>query len=369
MSTENKFEGWAAVDNTAIKGNLKWIEYTPKKLEEDDVEVKILYAGICGSDLHTISEGWADMTGKWPQIVGHEIVGEVVKAGSKVTNIKPGDVVGIGAQCDSCLSCEQCHEHRENYCNTGVVGTYNSKYYRGDKSKGDKTWGGYANFWRGPAHFAIRIPDSLDKSTVAPMLCAGGTVWSPLTQNGAGTTAKNVGVVGIGGLGHFAILFAKALGANVTAISHGSSKVKDAKEMGATDVIVTGNDAAAAVKGRERSLDLIVSTSNDPKLPVEAYLSLLKPTGKLVFVGLPDGGVMPSIPTWTMIMNNVSIGASLIASPAELQTMLDFAAEHQIKPWIQKFPMDDVNKAIVSMHNGDARYRYVLVNTANGAKL
>jgi len=143
------------------------------------------------------------------------------------------------------------------------VGTYNAKFSRQPNSKGQKTYGGYANYWRGPAHFAIPIPAGLDPASAAPMLCAGGTVYSPLKQYGAGTTAKTVGVVGIGGLGHFAVLFAKAMGAKVTAITHGTSKIEDAKELGAEEVIVTGDDPKKAVKGKERTLDLIISTSGE----------------------------------------------------------------------------------------------------------
>lgn len=152
---------------------------------------------------------------------------------------------------------------KENYCVKGSTGTYNNFYKRQPASIGEKTYGGYSNTWRGPSQFAIPIPPGVDLASAAPMLCAGGTVYAPLKQYGAGTTAKRVGVVGIGGLGHFAVLFAKAMGASVTAITHGKGKIADAMELGAEDVIVTGEDAEAAVKGKERTLDLIISTSSE----------------------------------------------------------------------------------------------------------
>lgn len=151
---------------------------------------------------------------------------------------------------------------KEQYCDGNMVGTYTGIFQRGEKGRGHQSQGGYADKWRGPSHFAVHIPSSLDPAAAAPMLCGGTTVYSPLKKYGAGTTAKDVGVIGIGGLGHFALVFAKAMGANVTAITHGKSKIDDAKEMGASNVIVTGDDAAAAIKGHERSLDLIVCSSS-----------------------------------------------------------------------------------------------------------
>lgn len=151
---------------------------------------------------------------------------------------------------------------KEQYCDGNMVGTYTGIFQRGEKGRGHQSQGGYADKWRGPSHFAVHIPSSLDPAAAAPMLCGGTTVYSPLKKYGAGTTAKDVGVIGIGGLGHFALVFAKAMGANVTAITHGKSKIDDAKEMGASRVIVTGDDAAAAIKGHERSLDLIVCSSS-----------------------------------------------------------------------------------------------------------
>jgi alcohol dehydrogenase (NADP+) len=201
----------------SIKGELRKFTYEPKKWDETDVDselpslpscssllltfnvclVKILYSGVCASDLHTMSSGWG--AANYPCVVGHELVGTAIRVGSAVTHVKVGDLVGVGAQSDSCLECGQCKNQRESYCDDGMVGTYNGVYKKGN-GKGDKSYGGYANYNRAPGHFVMKIPDGLDPAFAAPMLCGGVTVYSPLTQYGAGTTAKDVGIIGIGGL-------------------------------------------------------------------------------------------------------------------------------------------------------------------------
>ncbi|KAK8847355.1 hypothetical protein IAR55_005212 [Kwoniella newhampshirensis] len=363
-----KFEGWAGDSPDSIKGNLKWIEYEPKKFADDDVDIKVHYCGICASDISTLSAGWMPMDEAYPQVVGHEIVGEVVRVGPNVKNgLKVGDIAGVGAQCDSCLECKYCVDHKEQYCNKGQVGTYNGKYYR--TSEGSKSWGGYANYWRGPSHFVLPIPKEIDPAEAAPFLCGGVTVFSPLKQYGAGTTAKDVGIIGIGGLGHFALIFAKALGANVTAISHSDHKKDDALKLGASDFLVTGDDVEDAVKGRERSLDLLICTSNDPSMPLNSYLSLLRPGGNFVLVGVPETGKLPDLAPFTIIMNNIHIGGSAIGSPDRIKEMLDLIAEKNLHPWISKWPLSKVNEAVPAMVAGKARYRYVLVNEENGGKL
>ena len=192
-------------------------------------------------------------------------------------------------------------------------------------------------------------------------------MYSPLKKYGAGTTAKDVGVIGLGGLGHFGVLFAAHMGADVTVISHSHSKEEDAKKMGAKNFIATHGDGDVFKKNK-RTLDLIICTTNDPEMPLQGYLSLLKPGGRLCFVGLPEAG-LPKINAATMILNNVSMCGSAIGSPAEISEMLHLMKEHKIEGWIKKFDMKDVNKAVPSMDKGEARYRYVLVNTDNGGKL
>ncbi|GAA5872442.1 hypothetical protein JCM3774_004522 [Rhodotorula dairenensis] len=366
MATENKFMGWCALGEDSIEGKFEWKSYEPKPFAEDDVEIRIQYCGICASDLHTASGGWGKVD--YPQVVGHEIVGEAVRVGKDVKHVKVGDIVGVGAQNDSCLECEQCKNHREPYCDNGQVGTYNGKYYREGPGKGAKSYGGYADFHRAPGHFVVKIPDGLDLALAAPMLCGGVTVYSPLTQYGAGKTAKDVGIIGIGGLGHFGLLFAKALGANVTAISHSESKKADAEKMGASRFIATHSGKDDDFAPYRRSLDLIICTTNDKEMPLLGYLSLLRPGGHLILVGAPEKP-FPALPAFPFIMNNVHLGGSAIGSPKLINEMLELASKQNIKPWVTKRPLEDANQAVVDMHNSKARYRYVLVNQKNGGKL
>ena len=220
MATDYKFQGWMGLDKDSYKGNLKYQEYEPKTWTETDIDIKISHCGICGSDLHTLRSGWGPTL--YPCVVGHEIVGTAVKVGSKAAEggIKVGDRVGVGAQCDSCLKpdCEECSNGLENHCQNAMIGTYNGRWPDGSKS-----YGGYADYWRGPSHFVVRIPDAIPSDEAAPMLCGGITAFSPLKKNGAGP-GKKVGIVGVGGLGHFGLLAAKALGCDkVVAISRSST--------------------------------------------------------------------------------------------------------------------------------------------------
>lgn len=362
---QRKFEGWGGFDKDSIKGNLKWFEYEPKEFAEDDVEIEIQYCGICGTDIHTLSSGWGPSD--YPQVVGHEIVGKIVRVGKDVKHLKEGDIAGVGAQCDSCLECEWCKNSEEPYCAQGQTGTYGGKFRR--TSKGSKSYGGYANYWRGPAHFTIPIPSNLDPAEAAPMMCGGVTVFSPLMQYGAGKTAKDVGIVGIGGLGHFAVLFANAMGANVTAITHSHKKDDDAKKLGAKKVLVTGDNAAEAFKGHERSLDLIVVSSNAPNMPFNDYIKLLRPHGNLVIVGVPEEDSIPKVHPFRLIMSNAHISGSAIGGTKRIAECLKFAGDHNIKAWVKRYPMSEANEAVQSMEKGEARYRYVLVNEKHGGKM
>lgn len=198
MSSEPQFNGWVAHDTSAAKGNMSWGAYTPKPFSEDDVDIEISHCGVCGSDVHTLSSGWGPTA--FPCVVGHEIVGRAIRVGANAQRergINVGDRVGVGAQAGSCLKadCEMCAAGDETYC-PHMVQTYGSKFPDGSKS-----FGGYADYSRTPGHFVVKIPDGLESEDAAPMLCGGVTVYSPLKKNGCGTTAKRVGIVGIGGLG------------------------------------------------------------------------------------------------------------------------------------------------------------------------
>ncbi|KAK1148506.1 hypothetical protein N8T08_009512 [Aspergillus melleus] len=357
-ATDYKFEGWMGLDSSAVEGKMVWKEFEPKPWEETDVDIKITHSGICGSDLHTLRSGWGPT--QYPCCVGHEIVGTAVRVGSKAEgNIQVGDVVGVGAQNDSCQGrkgdCEACASGLEQYCPNNMVGTYNSTHLNGGQA-----YGGYALYHRAPSRFVIKIPSNISPSVAAPMMCGGITTYSPLRHNGCGP-GKTVGIIGVGGLGHFGIMFAKALGADrVVAISRKDNKREDALKLGADAYIATDDDKDW-VKNNSRSLDLIVSTVSSSKMPLVDYISLLKTNGNFVQLGVPEDGAL-AIPAAALIMKRVKFGGSLIGSPSEIREMLELAAEKNVQTWVQERPMKDANQAVVDMDAGKARYRYVLVN-------
>ena len=295
----------------------------------------------------------------YPCCVGHEVVGTAVRVGSKAEgDIKVGDRVGVGAQSGSCENkdgnCGPCANGLEQHCDKMVM-TYNSTYANGGKS-----YGGYATYNRSPSHFVIKIPDGISSADAAPMLCGGITTYSPLKRNGCGP-GKSVGVVGVGGLGHFAIMLAKALGADrIVAISRKSDKKADAIKLGADDFIATGEDKDWATR-HASSLDLIISTASSSKMPIVGYCGLLRLHGTFIQLGVPEDGAL-EIPASLLISKGLKLSGSFIGSPSEIREMLELAAAKGVKPWIQERPMTDANQAIVDMENGDARYRYVLTN-------
>ncbi|KAJ5197973.1 uncharacterized protein N7498_007090 [Penicillium cinerascens] len=354
--TDYKFEGWMGLDPSSSAGNMVWQEFEPKTWEETDIDIKISHCGICGSDLHVLNSGWGSTM--YPCCVGHEIVGTAVRVGSKVTNIKVGDRVGVGAQSDSCQGrqgdCEECAMGLEQYCSKKMTATYDSTHWNGDKA-----YGGYATYNRVPAHFAVKIPDTISSAAAAPMLCGGVTLYSPLKHNGCGP-GKRVGIVGVGGLGHFGVLFAKAMGADkVVAISRKSGKAEDSLKMGADLYIATDDEPDWATK-YSRSLDLIVCTVSSIKMPLTGYLGLLRTGGTMVQVGLPEeGGLFAPV---RHLMRRQKLESSFIGSPNEIREMFQLVADKGIQPWIEEIPMKDANKAIVDLEDGKARYRYVLVN-------
>lgn len=248
-----------------------------------------------------------------------------------------------------------------------MVGTYNSRY-----PDGSKAYGGYANRWRGPGHFVFRIPEKLSSEEAAPLLCGGVTVFAPLRRFGAGP-GKRVGVVGIGGLGHMGLLFAKAMGSDaVVAISRSSAKKSDAVgstpgSLGADDFIATGEDKTWAKK-HARSLDLIICTVSGENMPLAGYLRLLKRNGVFVQVGAPEEP-LPPLRAFSLIQKGVKVTGSTIGSPEDIRVMLELAAEKGVKPWVQTRPMEEVNLALADMHEGKARYRYVLENAKKTGKL
>lgn len=276
--------------------------------------------------------------------------------GKNVKHVQVGDRVGVGAQSGSCLKpdCYECSNGLENYC-TKMTGTYNGKYPDGSKS-----YGGYSKYVRAPSHFVVQIPKELSSAEAAPMLCGGVTMWSPLRKNGAGP-GKNVGIIGIGGLGHFGLLWAKALGCDkVIAISRRSSKKEDALKMGADEFIATEEDPNWARNNR-RKLDLIICTISSHEMPIAKYLQLLRTNGRFIQVGAPEEA-LPGFRMSSLIGKAVKIEGSSIGSPKEIQEMLEFAAQKNLHPVIEERDMKDANQAILDMEDGKARYRYVLCN-------
>jgi len=363
MPSDYKFHGWVGLGKDSANGKMVWREFSPKPFEETDIDIKVTHCGICGSDIHTLRSGWGPSL--YPVVVGHEIVGTVVRVGSKAEGgFKVGDRVGVGAQSMSCLrpDCDECSNDCENYCQNGQTGTYNGKYRDGSKS-----YGGYADYWRGPSHFVFKIPDALESDLAAPMLCGGITAFSPLLHHKAGP-GKTVAVVGIGRLGHFGIMGAKVLGVDkIVAISRTSSKKADALKMGADDFIATDEDKGWNRKHR-KSIDIIVSTVSSPNMPLQQYLQLLRFGGVFVQIGAPEDS-LPPINGFQLLGKRCSITGSSIGSPKEIRYMLDLFAEKGVRTWNNNVPMKDANKAIVDMEAGKARYRYVLVNEQHASHL
>ncbi|KAM0335176.1 hypothetical protein ACHAQA_000217 [Verticillium albo-atrum] len=348
MAQDYEFQGWLGYSPEAADGKMEWGSFEPKTWTEDDIDIQVTHCGICGSDIHTLSSGW-----------GPSNYRKAVRVGKNINNIKIGDRVGAGAQSRSCLEadCPECSVGEFVYCSRTKTDTYNGTYANGE----GKSYGGYADYHRTNGNFAVRIPDGLSSEAAAPMLCGGVTVWSPLKDNGCGP-GKSVGIVGVGGLGHFAVLFAKALGAdNVVGISRKASKKDDVLKLGADSYIATAEDVDWAKKN-QRSLDLIICTVSSAKMPLDEYLSLLKIGGSFIQVGAPDGGELPNISAFRLILNKIKVGGSNIGTPAEIQEMLDFAAEKNIKPWVEVRPMAEANKAIRDFNAGLPKFRYVLAN-------
>ncbi|OZJ02926.1 hypothetical protein BZG36_04127 [Bifiguratus adelaidae] len=346
MSVPEKFTGYGATDGT---GRLSKFQYDPKPFGDHDIDIKISHCGICGSDLHTLYSGWGPTD--YPVVVGHEIVGEVVRVGSKVTKFKVGDQAGVGAQCCSCLECETCKAKMEQNC-AGSVGTYNSRFPDGSKS-----YGGYADYERCHEHFAFHIPAGMKNEEAACLLCAGITTFSPFLQHKIGPQHK-VGVVGVGGLGHLGVQWSAALGADTTAISHSDRKKEDAAKLGAKHYLNFSDEAQ--VKAAARTFDFILCTSFAPDMPMDTFLSMLKPRGTFCLVGAPEEPF--PMRAFDLIPKNINFCGSTIGSPEEIEYMLKFAQEKGVKTWYEKRPMAEAQKAVDDLKEGKARYRFVLEN-------
>ncbi|KAI8883181.1 GroES-like protein [Backusella circina FSU 941] len=342
------FQGWACHGKDQP---LKLTELPLKTWEEDDVELEITDSGICGSDIHTLDSGWRPTP--YPCVVGHEIAGIVTRVGKNVTKVKVGDRAGVGPISDSCGDCKPCNSGISNICENRPTGTYASKW-----KNGDTTYGGFADKWRGASRFVVKIPDNVTNENACTMLCGGITSYAPLKRWNVGPGSV-VGVMGIGGLGHFGVLFAKALGASVVAMSHSETKREVALELGADKYINTSDEDQLA-KGN-KTLTHILCTGCSSDFKWETYLPLLQPNGVFINVNVPRWQ-FPALSPSLIIVLQVSIAGSAAGSPEESEEMLRFVSEKNIKTWYQTYPMDQVNQAIEDFRAGKPRFRYVLKN-------
>jgi len=312
-----------------------------------DVQIQILYCGVCHSDLHYARNEW-NFT-QYPAVPGHEIVGRVTAVGSGVTKFKAGDTVGVGCLVDSCRTCPDCKSGLEQFCN-GMVMTYGST----DRHLNAPTLGGYAQSIVVTEDFVLRIPANLHLAAVAPLLCAGITTYSPLRHWKVGPGQK-VGIVGLGGLGHMGVKFARAFGAHVVLFTTTAGKAADAKRLGAHEVVVSTDQAQMAAQAG--SFDFIldaVSASHD----INAYFNLLKRDGNLVLVGAPEKPL--PVAAFPLIFKRRSFSGSLIGGLPETQEMLDFCGTHNITSDIEMIRMDQVNEAYERMLKSDVKYRFVI---------
>jgi uncharacterized zinc-type alcohol dehydrogenase-like protein len=345
MKTTNiKAFGTKAADAPLTGMNIERREVTA-----NDIEIEILYCGVCHSDLHTARNDWGGTI--YPAVPGHEIVGKVTNTGSGVTKLKVGDFAAVGCLVDSCRTCDSCRQDLEQYCLNGFTGTYNGK----EKYLGTQTFGGYSEKIVVDEHFVLKVPANLNLAAAAPLLCAGITTWSPLRHWKVGKGSK-VAVVGLGGLGHMAIKLAKGLGAEVTLFSRTPEKTKDALELGADAVIIsTHSEQMASVKGK---FDLIIDTV--PYVhDVNPYVSTLTISGTLVLVGYL-GGLEPILNTVPMILGRKSVAGSVIGGIAETQEMLDFCGQHNIVSEIEMINIQDINESYERMLKSDVKYRFVI---------
>lgn len=317
---------------------------------DKDVRVKIAYSGICHSDVHQARSEWGNDI--FPMVPGHEIVGHVLEVGSAVTKFVVGQTVGVGVFVDSCRECEACQANLESYCEKGPVGSYNARAYSGEVE-----YGGYSQEIVTDEHFVLRITDGVNLAECAPLLCAGITVYSPLKhwQTGPG---KKVAIVGMGGLGHLAVKFAAALGAEVTVLGHSLSKKDDALSFGAIDYRSTADPKTFEDLGSK--FDFILNTTS-ADVPVDGLLSLVKRDGALVFVGLPEDS--QSFNVFSVTSQRRAISGSQVGGQVEIQEMLDFAAAHQIGASVEILDATEaetIDAAWNRVVDADVRYRFVI---------
>ena len=337
-------KGYAAQTPTT---NLAPWNFERRDVGPVDVQFDILYCGVCHSDLHQIRNEW--FPGIFPMVPGHEIVGKVVEVGSEVTKFKAGDLAAVGCLVDSCRTCDNCKIGLEQYCYNGSVGTYNSR-----SKDGTPTYGGYSNTIVVHQDFVLTVSPNLPLPAVAPLLCAGITTYSPLRYWKVGK-GHTLAVLGLGGLGHMAVKFGVAFGAEVTVLSSSAAKENDAKKLGAHNFVLTSD--SSQIKKAKRSFDFILDTVSAPH-DLKLYLSLLKTNGTHIMVGIPPD---PSpVHPFDLMSGRKNLAASGIGGLPETQEMLDYCAKHNIVSDIELINIKDIHKAYDRMLKGDVRYRFVI---------
>ena len=315
---------------------------------ERDVQIEILFCGVCHSDLHAVRDEWNEfMPTVYPIVPGHEIVGRVSDVGSAVTKYKPGDLVGVGCMVDADLTCNECKAEYEQFCPNRIL-TYNSP----DEHLGRVTYGGYAESIVVDEHFVLRVPANLDLAGVAPLLCAGITTYSPIRHWGV-TKGKKVGVVGLGGLGHMGVKFSHALGAHVAVFTTSPDKKDDALRLGADEVIVSRN--TAEMEKHEGTFDFILDTVS-AQHDINSYLALLARDGNITLVGAPPQPL--NVAAFSLIGGRHSLSGSAIGGIRETQEMLDFCGEHNITADVEVIPIQKVNEAYDRLAKSDVKYRF-----------
>ncbi|CAL9153068.1 unnamed protein product [Musa hybrid cultivar] len=346
--------GWAARDSTGVLSPFK---FSRRKNGDTDVTLRILYCGICHSDLHCIKNEWANTV--YPVLPGHEIVGVITEVGSKVNKFKVGDKAGVGCMVNSCRSCPSCKQESENYCG-GLILTYNSI-----DTDGTMTYGGYSDTIVVQEHFVVRFPESMPLDKGAPLLCAGITVYSPMKYFGLSEPGKHLGVVGLGGLGHVAVKFGKAFGMKVTVISTSPSKQKEATESLGADAFLVSRDSEQ-LKAAMGTMDGIINTVSAVH-DIAPLIYLLKPHGKMIMVGAPDKPLQLHV--FPLIMGGRILAGSCFGGMKDTQEMIDFAAKHNVAADIELVRIDYVNKAMERLAKGAVRYRFVIdiANTLSAA--
>jgi uncharacterized zinc-type alcohol dehydrogenase-like protein len=337
---------------TTATSDLRQLNINRRIPTPHDVEIEILYCGVCHSDLHTVRNEWHETV--YPCVPGHEIVGKVVSVGNHVSKFKVGDLAAVGCMVDSCRDCDNCKEGLEQYCEVGNTLTYNSP----DKFLGTRTYGGYSQSVVVDEAFVLRLPGNLDLAATAPLLCAGITTYSPLKHWNAGP-GKKVGIVGLGGLGHMGVKLAKAMGAEVIVFTTSTSKIEDAKRLGADDVVLsTDKEQMRRYKGKLHLILDAVSAQHD----LNIYLKQLRVNGTLVLVGAPEHPL--PVEAFSVINNRRSFAGSSIGGIAETQEMLDFCGKRNIVSDIELININQINEAYERLLKGDVKYRFVIDMTS-----